>query len=231
MSCGRDPYAALRMALRGRTRSIEILFERHTGHDDVPMTIVRRRGETLETAFERIDGITPDPSAGRAARDAMLPAFEGLEHWLPRYVLQELIQLIEARILLVDRLDLPIGQIIGERVVGPHLDRRWTSASNLRRAAEASLSHLHERGIDLHTGHLQGVDIVDGATTPYFVGFNLRRFSAMLYCFEEHGGVEWLEVVHPTAKQPLVALRCRPADVDNMAANRQRIFGDRSTFL
>lgn len=77
MSCGRDPYAALRMALRGRTRSIEILFERHTGHDDVPMTIVWRRGET--PAFERIDGITPDPSAGRAARDATLcPPLKGL---------------------------------------------------------------------------------------------------------------------------------------------------------
>ncbi|WP_020499069.1 hypothetical protein [Sciscionella marina] len=83
---GRDPYSELRQALRGRTRSVSILFERRHDHDDVPMNLLWRRGEPLELAVQRIHTIPVDPTAGRASRDAMPACFEGLDKWLPRFM-------------------------------------------------------------------------------------------------------------------------------------------------
>jgi hypothetical protein len=181
-SYGRDPYAVLRMALRGRARSIEILFERQVGHDDVPMTQIWRRGESVQTAFERIDRIAPDPTAGRAPRDAMPPAFEGLEQRLPRYLRQELMDLIDEKVLIVDRLELSDREFTGDRVVQHHVDRRWTSGSVLRRAAQAALAYLDERGVDLRTVHLHGTDIVRGTrrltSSVSASGTSLRGWTA-----------------------------------------------------
>lgn len=52
------------------------------------------------------------------------------------------------------------------------------------------------RGIDLATVHLHGRD-VDGSVTPYFAGFGMRYIRAVPWCFIEHHGMEWVEVVHP----------------------------------
>lgn len=205
MTHGRDPYSGLRQALRGRTRSISILFQRDQGHDDVPMTLLWKRGESLELALERVRAITVDPVAGRSPRDAMLTCFQGLDKWLPRFVREELKELIEKGIITVEQVVLPDAEI-ADLWVRDQVESRWNSGSPLRRAAFAALAHLESRGIDLRTVYLHGRDI-DESTTPYFVGFQLRHLSRVLYCFDKHGGVEWLEVVHPTLRGPLISLR------------------------
>ncbi len=219
LSYGRDPYSVLRQALVGRVRSVSLLFDRGEGHDDVPMTLLWRRGEPLEIAMARLHSIPVDPTASRAPRDAMLPCFDGLEHWVPRYLREELIALIDSRSIRVDQVQLVDADIL-DRWVRRSVDRRWAEGSPLRRAAYASLAHLEKSGVDLHAVHLHGQDI-DKQATPHFVGFQLRYLRSALYCFEEHGGKQWLEVVHPTRRGPLLALRLQPLS-QQVSAKRQR---------
>lgn len=222
MEYGRDPHSGLRQALRGRSRGVSILFERTYGHDDVPMTLLWQRGEPLEVAIERVHAIPVDPSAGRAPRDAMLSCFDGLDHWLPRFVREELKELIDEGVITVEQIALADAEI-ADPWIRDVVDRRWSSDSPLRRAALAALAHLESQGIDLHTVYLHGRD-VDEPTTPYFIGFELRHISSLLDCFDEHGGVQWLEVVHPTRRRPLLALQIDLRDRGKLAG-RTRTFG------
>jgi hypothetical protein len=221
MAYGRDPYSGLRQALRGRSRSVSILFERDSGHDDVPMTLLWERGEPLDTAIERVHAINVDPAAGRAPRDAMLACFDGLDDWLPRFVREELKALIDEGVIVVEQVILPDGEVADPMVDGI-VDERWKSDSPLHRAALAALAYLESAGIDLRTVHLHGRDI-DGPITPYFVSFELRHLSAMLSCFEDHGGMQWLEVVHPTRRGPLRALRIDLRDRKKLSARKNRL--------
>lgn len=222
MSYGRDPYSGLRQALRGRSRGVEILFDRDYGHDDVPMTLLWKRGEPLELALERVRAIPVEPAAGRAPRDAMLACFEGLDHWLPRMVREELKKLIDDNVIIVEQVALDDAEV-SDSWIRDLIDRRWSVGSPLRRAAHAALAYAASHGVDPRAVHLHGRD-VDEPITPYFVGFELRHLSSALFCFEEHGGVEWLEVVHPTRRGPLVALRITLRDRRKLAG-RARGFG------
>lgn len=208
MSYGQDPYTALRVALRGRSRSVSILFEPHSGHDDVPMTMLWQHGETIDTAIARLLAITADPTAGRAPRDAMLPCFDGLDKWVPRFLRQELEVLIEDQVVTVEQVTLPDAEP-RDPSVRDHINGRWVASSPLRRAAHAALAYLESHRVDLHAVHLHGEDI-DVSTTPHFVGFELRHLRSALRCFRNYGGVQWLEVVHPTRKGPLHTLQIRP---------------------
>lgn len=218
---GRDPYSGLRQALRGRTRSVSILFERTQGHDDVPMTLLWVRGEPLERALERVHAIPVDPTAGRAPRDAMLACFDGLDHWLPRFVREELKELIDNDVIAIDQVELTDAEI-ADRQVRAIVETRWRADSPLRRAACAALAYLESQGIDLHSVHLHGRDL-DKPTTPYFVGFGLKHLDSLLYCFDEHGGVQWLEVVHPTRRGPLRALRISLRDRSKLTARKPNL--------
>lgn len=217
---GRDPYALLRQALRGKKRRIEILFEREHGHDDVPMTLLWQRGESLDAAFARLDAIQVDTEAGRAPRDAMLPCFEGLEHWVPRYLREELIGLINDNAITVEQIMLPDTEP-ADLWIRDYIDDRWSEGSPFRRAANAALAYLESLGVDLHTVHLHGRD-VDERVTPLFVSFKLRYFRWLLDGPVEHGGIQWLEIVHPTCRSPLVALRICPIDMGKLARRRER---------
>lgn len=208
MTHGRDPYSVIRQALRGRARGISLLFERDHGHDDVPMTLLWERGEPRSVAIHRIHAIPIDAGAGRAPRHAMLPCFEGLEEWIPRFVREELVELVNNHILNVDQVELVDSHVTDDWALF-QIERRWSVTSPLRRAAHAALAHLEARGADLHAVHLHGRDIKEQAT-PHFVGFQLRYFDTALYCFKEHGGIEWLEVAHPSRRGPLLALHVQP---------------------
>lgn len=208
MMHGRSPFGVLRKALRGRRRGYEFVFEREHGYDDVPMTLLWKRGESLATARKRLQAIPIDPTAGRAPRDAMRPCFEGLEHRVPRALREELGELIDDDAVTVDQITLEDSKI-NDLWVGEQIDHRWNQDSPLRRAAHAALAHLESHGIDPHAVHLHGKDVHD-SRTPHFVGFQLRYLSGALNCFVEHDGVQWLEVLHPTRRGPLHALILRP---------------------
>ncbi len=92
-----------------------------------------------------------------------------------------------------------------------HIRLRWNPTSPLRRAGAAVVSHWEKRGIDPGRGHLHGRDIRD-QDTPYFANFGWSHFTSIPYCLTEHGGIEWLEVIHPTKTGPLDCLRFVPLD-------------------
>lgn len=215
MSYGQDPYTALRVALRGRSRSVSILFEPHSGHDDVPMTMLWQRGESLDSALASLHAVQPDSTAGRAPRDAMLPCFDGLDKWIPRFLRQELEVLIEDQVITVEQITLADAEP-HDLSICDHINGRWVASSPLRRAAHAALSYLESHRVDLHAVHLHGEDI-DTSTTPHFVGFELRHLRSALHCFQNYHGVQWLEVVHPTQKGRLQALQIRPQNRDKLS--------------
>lgn len=215
MSYGQDPYTALRVALRGRSRSVSILFDPHSGHDDVPMTVLWQRGESLDVALARLRAIPPDPTAGRAPRDAMLPCFDGLDKWLPRYLRQELEALIDNQVITVEQITLADAEP-HDLSVRDHINDRWVASSPLRRAAYAALAYLESCKVDPDAVHLHHGD-VDVPMRPHFVGFNLRFLRAALNWFQNYDGVQWLEVVHPTQKGPLRTLQIRPRNRDKLS--------------
>lgn len=211
MSYGYDPYAILKQALRGRQRGMSFVFERNLGgYDDIPMTLVWERGEALSIALDRLAALPVDPHAGRAPRDAMIPCFAGMEHSLRRYVREGLVELIDDGTISVERMVLA-DAVVSDPANRWEVERRWKTNSPLFRAASAVLGHFESQGIDLHTVHLHGRDL-GNSTTPYFAGFQLRYLHGVIRCFAKFGGVEWIEVPHPTRSKPLLALRIHPLD-------------------
>ena len=207
LSNGRDPRAVFRTMLRGRKRGVELVFNERTDAD-YEMTLLWRRGEDLDAGLARVRTIKTDPSAGRAQRDAMLPQFEGLDRWLPRPYRETLGEAVGAGAIVIERLVLPDVEI-DHSIAGEHLRRRWRPESPLHRAGRAVFAHLLDRGVDPTVVHLHGRDVQD-SETPYFAGFSLRYLRSMQICLTEHGGKEWIEVVHPTMRGDLDALRILP---------------------
>jgi hypothetical protein len=222
MDYGRDPYTVLRQALRGRSRGVSILFNRD-GHDDVPMTLLWQRSEPLDLALERAGAIAVDPAAGRAPRDAMLPCFDALDHWIPRFVREEIKDLIDDHIISVEQITL-VDADIADPWVRRIIQRRWSDGSPLLRAALAALAYFDSQDIALHQVHLHGHDINE-RITPYYIGFELRYLKSLLRCFDQYNGAEWLEVVHPTQRGPRRTLRIRLIDREKLSA-RTKEYGE-----
>ena len=204
LSYGYDPRRVFRQALVGRRRGVQFTFD-NRDDADFPMTLLWRRGEDLQTAVDRLYAIKPDPTAGRAERDAMVPEFEGMERWLPRSYRECLIDGVAQGAIVVERLPLTDDDIDDSRALA-HLDSRWTPTSPLYRAGRAVFAHLLGRSVDPAQLHLHGRD-VENRVTPYFAGFSLRYLPAMQRCLTEFDGKEWIEVVHPTRRGELLALR------------------------
>ncbi|MEV4058026.1 hypothetical protein AB0J55_43050 [Amycolatopsis sp. NPDC049688] len=76
----------------------------------------------------------------------------------------------------------------------------------MRRAALAAVAHLEGRGVDLNAIFLHGEDTA-AERTPHSIGFQLTHLPLLLRTFAEYGGEEWIEVVHPTRRGPMHALR------------------------
>lgn len=208
LSYGRDAHAALRVALRGRTRSLSVVFERDQ-HGDIPMTLVWRRGDVLQDAIDRVLSIQVDASAGRAQRDALPAYLRRLGDKIPRFLRQELVELVDNGVITVEEVDLPEDRP-SATWIDEFIDHRWAPTSPLRRAALAVLAHWERRGVDLSGVHLHGTDLdYYTASTPYFTGFQLRYFPAVRRCFTDHDGEEWIEVVAPTRSGPVRALLVR----------------------
>src|SRR6185503_19512023 len=86
LSDGFDPFLEFRSALAGRSRSLQFQFHelKALQREGFEPELLWRRGEAIAVVKGRLAAITPDPAAGRAARDAMLPAFEDIDRWVPR---------------------------------------------------------------------------------------------------------------------------------------------------
>jgi hypothetical protein len=208
LSYGYDPCRVFRQALVGRRRGAQFLFDGRT-EADFDMTLLWRRGDDLPTALGRLHAIKPDPQARRADRDAMLPEFEGMDHWLPRPDREQIFEAVEKGALHVERLVLKDVRI-DHPLALDHLETRWAPSSPLYRAGQAVFGYLLARGVDPGQIHLHGRDVRD-RVTPYFAGFQLRYLRAMQRCFLEHQGTEWIEVIHPTRRGDLLALKLSPA--------------------
>jgi hypothetical protein len=209
LAYGRDPHSPMKRALTAGRRGCQFEFG-YQDRADFDMTLLWRRGDALPAALERLHSIQPDSAAGRAPRHAMLPQFEGIDQWIPRAIREVLSGAVNSGAITIDRLALADGSAASPHA-REHLADRWTPPSPLHRAASAVVADWEQRGIDPGQGHLHGTDIRD-KDTPYFAGFGWRYFGAIRNCLTKYGGVEWLEVVHPTRTRPLETLRIVPLD-------------------
>ncbi len=108
LSYGRDPHAPFRRALTGGKRGCQFQFS-FRGRADFDMTLLWRRGDTLQAALGRLAAIEPDLEAGRAPREAMLPEFEGLDDWIPLAYREGLCNAVSSGAITIERCVLPEG--------------------------------------------------------------------------------------------------------------------------
>jgi hypothetical protein len=209
LAYGRDPHSPMRRALTGGRRGCQFQFN-FRDRADFDMTLLWRQDDTLPAALERLHLIRPDPAAGRAERDAMLPQFEGIDRRIPRLMREALSAAVSSGAIAIEHRVLADGPVTSPHA-REHLDYRWAPSSPLYRAAGAVITDWEQRGIDPCRGHLHGKDIRD-KDTPYFAGLGWRYFRSMPACLTKYGGVEWLEVIHPTRSRSLDALRILPGD-------------------
>jgi hypothetical protein len=212
---GRYPYSSMRQMLTAGKRGIQFQFE-FRERADFEMTLLWRHGDSLGAVFDRLHAIQGDPAAGRAERDSMLPEFEGLDDWIARPDREALCAAVGDGAIRIERLRLSDARVESE-FAAKHVNRRWKRTSPLHRAAIATVHYWEQQGIDPGCCHLHGCDIRD-KETPYFAGFGWRYFRSIPYCLTEHGGIEWLEVVHPTKTRSLDALRIVPVDREKLKA-------------
>jgi len=210
LAYGRNPHSPMKRALTGGKRGCQFEFN-FRDRADFDMALLWRKDETLPAALERLHLIRPDPAAGRAPRDAMLPQFEGIDQWIPRPVREALSKAVSSGAIAIDRCVLADGSVTSLHA-REHLADRWTPSSPLYRAASAVITDWEQRGIDPCQAHLHGTDIRD-KDAPYFAGFGWRYFTSIPVCLTEYGGVEWLEVVRPTRTRPLDTLRILPRNL------------------
>ena len=215
LSQGQDPFAPVRHALVGRRRGIEFRFhELGLLHDaGIDTTLLWRRGEDLATALARLNAIKLDTDAGRAPRDAMLSAFEGIDRHVPRPVRETLAAWSNAGAVTVERIDLAAAEASDE-VARDVVEQRWGESSALRRAGHAALAHLEQEGVSAADVHLQGGDLVSGSHIRDFIGFQWRYSGAIHRCLTRRRGVQWLEIPHPTKTGPMPAVRIKVTNRD-----------------
>lgn len=204
LSYGRDCHSPMRQMLTTGKRGYQFQFRYHE-HADFEMTLLWQQGDSLDAALQRLRAIQADPAAGRASRHSMLPEFEGIDDWIPRPHREALCAAVNEEAVGIERVLLTDGTAASSDAAR-HIARRWKPGSPLRRAATAVVNYWEQRGIDPGQCHLHGSDIRD-SETPYYAGFEWRYFRSIPRCLTIYGGVEWLEVVHPTRSRPLDCLR------------------------
>jgi hypothetical protein len=223
MSQGRHSNTDLRAALAGRTRGMQFQFQEleNLHATSIATTLLWRRGESLEIALERLAAIKPDPDAGRAPRDEMHPAFDGIDRWVPRPARSLLTTWENGGAVTLHQVDLP-DTPVHDTLAADSIDARWVATSPLHRAANNASAYLESRGVSLRTVHLHGRDI-DEELTPHSIGIEWRHIDAIHHCLTECDGVQWLEVPHPTRRQPLRGITITVVDRTALTQLRDRI--------
>lgn len=213
---GGDHLAPLHREVIARRRGLQVFYDRRELYEQkgIELTLLWRRGEPIAAALSRLQAIKPDPAAGRSERDAMLPVFEGIDHWVPLPIREALVREQSAGTISVERVDLPDATPETPAAV-EYVHSRWQEGSPLRRAGLASLAYIERRGGNPLAVHLQGRDVQE-ADTPHFVGFSWRHHKAIANCLTEWDGDQWIEVVNPTRTKPLAAILIAPLDRERL---------------
>ncbi|MEU2610619.1 nucleotidyltransferase domain-containing protein [Micromonospora sp. NPDC007271] len=219
---GRDPYRHIRHALVGRSRQCQFQFDatdkmRRSGLD-FTLRLLWQRGDAIDAALTRLHAITADPTAGRAARDWMLPEFDGLDRWIPGPVRKPIYQAVEANVLHIERLDLADCDV-RDAEAKLALDDQWKPGGDTHRAATAAVAYYERRGIPTGQIRIQRTKLGPG-TPNYFVSIRWRNFDAIPRKLTADTGAEWLEILRIGTRGPLPALRLRPLDRQALAKIR-----------
>lgn len=209
---GRDGYALMRQALRGRRRGVSFQFQERNAlnEEGIALLLLWQRGEPAVVARQRLAAIPLDPAAGRAPRDHVLPSYEALADRLPRPVRIDLHRRCTAGTAAVSVLALPDAQPRAPRD-GTLLDERWVEHSPLRRAASAALAHLAKAGQNLDRVEVHGQHLVPGTAgedIDVFVDLGWRYWRSLDRYLDD--GQAWFEVLPATARKPMHALYITP---------------------
>ncbi|MFJ4519213.1 nucleotidyltransferase domain-containing protein [Streptomyces sp. NPDC088816] len=214
LSYGRDPSASMKRALKGRSHGLQLQLRqrKYLEEEGIEMALLWRAGEPVDAARERLAALTPDPSAGRAPREHMIDAFEGLDRWIPLPVRADLAALVDTNAVAISQLELTACD--PTHPLSQHALTRWTATSPLRRAAAAALAHAETSGCDMRAVHLHGEPLHghrDTAPNPVLgIGLGWQRYSRLAYLLEDV--TKWIEVIRPTRAQPLHTLHITVTD-------------------
>ncbi len=214
LSYGRDPSASMKRALKGTSRGLQLHFRERKSleAEGFELTPLWTRGEPVAAARSRLAAIAPDPNAGRAPRDYMIDAFEGIDRWVPRPVRVVLTDMVERKAATIRQLQMPDAEPSAPEA--RQALRRWSETSPLRRAAAASLSHLESAGYTLTDVYLHGEPVVGSrhsdTSWPVRVGFGWRSYDNIAHHMGQ--GTDWFEVIRPTRTQPLHTLHISARD-------------------
>lgn len=214
LSYGRDPSALMKRALNGSSRGLQIHFgERKTLEaEGFELTLLWTRGEPIDAARARLAAITPDPEAGRAPRDHMIEAFDGIDRWVPRPVRIDLTDLVDRKAATIRQLQLPDAEPAHPAAL--EALTRWSKTSPLRRAAAAVLAHLEATSCPLDSVYLHGEPVIgsryNGTTWQTGIGFGWSHHRSIVHHLQE--GTDWFEIVRPTRTQPLHTLHITAQD-------------------
>lgn len=214
LSYGRDSSASMKRALKGNSRGLQIHFcERKTLEaEGFELTLLWTRGEPVDAARTRLAAITPDPEAGRAPRDHMIEAFDGIDRWVPRPVRIDLTDLVDRKAATIRQLQLPDAEPAHPAAL--EALARWSEASPLRRAAAAVLAHLEAASRPLDSVYLHGEPVIGSrysdTTWQTGIGFGWSHYRSISHHL--HEGTDWFEVVRPTRTQPLHTLHISVQD-------------------
>ena len=182
----------------------------------------RKRAVQLVTdVFERLAAIKPDPDAGRAPRDEMHPAFEGIDRWVPLPVRSLLATWESSGAVTLQQIDLP-DTPVQDPLAADSIDQRWVATSPLRRAANNASAYLETQSVSLRAVHLHGRDIAN-EITPHFIGLGWHYIDDIHHCLTECDGIQWLEVPRPTRRQLLQGIMITVVDRDALTKLRDRI--------
>ncbi|RPE47162.1 nucleotidyltransferase-like protein [Streptomyces sp. Ag109_O5-1] len=214
LSYGRDPSASMKRALKGNSRGLQIHFgeRKILEAEGFELTPLWTRGEPVDAARARLAAITPDPAAGRAPRDHMIEAFDGIDRWVPRPVRITLTDLVDRKAVTIRQLQLPDAEPAHPAAL--EALTRWSETSPLRRAAAAVLAHLEATSRPLDSVYLHGEPVIgsrySNTTWQTGIGFGWSHYRGISHHLQE--GTDWFEVVRPTPTQPLHTLHITAQD-------------------
>jgi predicted nucleotidyltransferase len=210
---GRDWTVPYRQALAGHRRGFQFVLGqsdrlRKEGYELVPLW---HKGESLSTALERLHAIELIQGAGRAERDAMLPAFEGLDRYLPLPIRKAIVELVETGAIGIERIELGESAVEHPKV-RRLLEIRTPNPGIARRVRQVGLSWFERQGID-PLCVAAGDGLLSHEPEKHQLSWTVARLNHLPGWLREHGkhGI-WLAVVNPSKRAVLLALKITLGD-------------------